>query len=450
MPTIGPYQLLHALASCPAGEVWAAADASHNQVTVAVLKPEAASDPALRDAFAAAAGGLAQSGQLPIIAGDFLTTTPWIATVADDGSVAAQVFVAIGIPVQPVGPSRAAPGQPPADTGSDATQAVVLPPAPTYPYATFNQPGSAPPAPPPGTTASVPPAEPVSPPPPAPAYPPAAPSSAPVSVPPQFTPVPASGPPAPPHMPGWSPPFSEGSPHDYPPVVLPDEPPRRRSALVILSLVLGVVVLAGGGGALAFVLRPDDSGEPDAAGGNGPAASPSTPQAFPSQPGLEPPVEGEWPPEWTGFADDDATTTMAGLTGVGFEFDVPEGWECVGGAAEGGAARYACGPGGDASQIGGELIVRECPDPCDSDARVTMRRAEEAWGLRWNRDGGYRSFAHAEELNGEPRYGFVFVGYARSTDEGRLDRQVVFRFTAPVADAELIRKVATSVRDAIR
>lgn len=446
MPTIGPYQLLHALGTCQVGDVWSAVDAGNNQVTVAVLKPENASDPALRDAFAMAANNLAQSRQVPIIAGDFSSPTPWIASATIDGSVVAQVFIAIGMTYQPI--ARSGEGLHSAGlTGAEPTQAVHLPPAPTspasHPAHAAPEPGGPGPAPGtiPGPAAGTIPG-------PAPGTIPAPTAPPPISAPPG----PVSAPPQPLPMPGWAPPLSDASPQDLTPIVVtpPDDGRGRRTGLLIGALVAGILVLGGTGGAIAFVMQPDPPTPPPPS----PAASASVPvnppsEAPPERPGKEP-TGGEWPATFAAFGPGEATERMAGLPGLSFDFEVPDGWECVDESSGNGVVRYVCGPGGSADNIGGELVVRDCPDPCDSDTRVAMRRAQDAWGLQWFRDSGYRSWAEAEDLDGEGRYALIMLGYTRSTFEGRMDQQVVVRLTAPPDEAQTIQKVLSSIRDAIQ
>lgn len=223
---------------------------------------------------------------------------------------------------------------------------------------------------------------------------------------------------------------------------------RRRTWLVVGLVLIGLIVLGGGGGAVAFTLLPDDSkAEPPLSASPSAAVTATAPAAV-AQPGVEPPLEGEWPADWPTFEEGEATP-IANLAGVGFSFEVPEGWSCTPVATTDEVAHYTCGPGGRNDLLGGDLIVRACPDPCDAERRVELRRAEEAWGLQWVRDSGYRSWAETDEIDDEPRYGLVLVGYWRTTPEGRIDRQVVFRMTASVEQADEIRMVGGSVRGAI-
>ena len=142
---------------------------------------------------------------------------------------------------------------------------------------------------------------------------------------------------------------------------------------------------------------------------------------------------------------------MRGLDGLGFSFKAPEGWTCdlVGRAA--GYSRFNCGPTvGGSNMPGGELIVRNCPQPCDGPRRVQMRRAEEAWGLQWVRAGGFGAYSETSTLDGAPRYGLVFVQYWHVRSGDLPTRQLVFRMTAPVEEAAELRKVANDIRDAAR
>ncbi len=142
---------------------------------------------------------------------------------------------------------------------------------------------------------------------------------------------------------------------------------------------------------------------------------------------------------------------MRGLDGLGFSFKAPEGWGCdlVGRAA--GHSRFNCGPTvGGSNMPGGELVVRDCPQPCDGQRRVQMRRAEEAWGLQWVRAGGFGAYAETSTLDGAPRYGLVFVQYWDVRSGDLPTRQLVFRMTSPVEQAAELRKVANDIRDAAR
>jgi hypothetical protein len=238
----------------------------------------------------------------------------------------------------------------------------------------------------------------------------------------------------------------------YPPIGTGIRPRRSRLPLVLGVIVLILALAGSGGAAYYFLLRDDDGGTPTTGNSTpaGPVASPE-PQVSPSQPGVEPPKAGEWPAAWPKFADADQTRTISKLPGMGIDFKVPQGWDCAEAFRNDAVAKYTCQPpvdGGDA--IGGEVIVRTCPDPCDSDRRVRMRRAEEAFGLQWVRAGGFLSWAETNNVNGSNRYGLVFVAYWRSSSDGAINRQLVFRMTAPTGKADEVRKVANSIRDAVR
>jgi concanavalin A-like lectin/glucanase superfamily protein len=280
MQTIGPYQLVQALGECPVGGVWSAVDGGNNGATVALLNTAAAHDPGWRNAFAATANSLAQSGDLQLIAGDYSGPTPWIASAAREGSVLGRVFVALGMDFklsgsigaaeqtglatgspQPISgaPSSGAPmsgapmsGAPMSGAPSDAT-AIIMTSAPPYEY-----PGGA-------------------------------------------------GP--------YEQPPGGGSPHTVSPspfTVEPDGPPRRSRAPLVVMLAVALVVLVGGGAVLAFVLWPDD-GEPQARPTDGPTAPVSTPPA--SQQGLV----GKWE------MDEGSGTTAGDSSGLGNDATLADG-----------------------------------------------------------------------------------------------------------------------------
>lgn len=402
MQTIGPYRLVRALGQCPVGGVWSGVDGANNGVTVALLSSAAAHDPGWRNAFAATANSLAQSGEVPLIGGDYSGPTPWIASSARDGAVLGRVFVALGMDYQPAtasgegGEPAPAEGQTVLATGS--AQVAAEPVA-----------GSADPV--AGADATA----------------PAQGSASPYS----YDPQPAS-------------------PHTVSPFSVPPGPPPRRSRGLLIGLtVLVVALLVGGGSVVAVAVWPEGS-EPEAAESTDPASQEPTPPVA-TQPGLEPPADGEWPADWPVFTEEDDVTEVSGVIGEfnGQAFQIPAEWDCVSVASQGDFAQYTCGPGGDASEIGGELRIRTCPDPCDPERRAQMRTRVEAWGLQWIEDSIYRSWAETNEIDGEPRYGFVYAAYYRTTGEGRIDRELMLRLTAPIDQADEIRKVANSVREAM-
>jgi hypothetical protein len=416
MQTIGPYQLVQALGTCPVGGVWSAVDAANNGVTVAVLNTAAAHDPGWRNAFAATANSLAQSGEVPLIAGDYSGSTPWIASAARDGSVLGRVFIALGMEYQVAG----APGEGADPSGSEKQTGLAT----GSPQVASNS------------------AEPVSG------------SPQPVSGAPSEATAPMATGASPYQPPATGFPYEPqagSSPHTVSPFsVPPAEPPRRSKVPLIGVVVLVLAVLVGGGGALAVILWPD-SGEPTVQQSPEPTAPAEPTLPPPSQPGIEPPLDGEWPVDWPAFGPDESVNEMEGLVGElpAQAFQVPEGWECPSVEAQGTFAHYTCGPDGDATDIGGDLIIRLCPDPCDLERRDQMRAEIDAWGLRWVHASGPRYLAETTEIDGEERYGLVVTAYYRTRPEGRIDRQLVLRMTAPVERAGEIRKIANSIHDAV-
>lgn len=596
MQTIGPYRLLQALGTCQVGGVWSAVDASGQRVTMAVLSANAARDPKSRGDFATVANELAQSGQVPIIGGDYSGATPWVAASAPDGSVVARVFVAMGavyhpliaepvaatgpeqttavlpgpeanrglesatmeLPTQstdsaPEPPAQVGPGQSPEPESEPATTVIVPGPAgspeppspqpdvePTTTVLQVAPVASAEPEPQPAAPpADQAPAAPVSPPaaPAAPVSPPAAPAAPgvpppppapqpapsvqggpvqgghwappggepqpaapaqpqvwaaglqPPAVPAQLPAQPAINPPAPP-----SPPIPSGPPHstptpmppavgqllpaprqisapplspqpgawDYPyggspgyaigPASAPPAAPRRRWRTWLLVGVGALVLVAlGGVGTVAVLNLRGDEGEPVAQSSPSPTPGTEQPTGQPREPGIEPPIDGQWPAEWPHFDAGDQVRRMEQLPGIPFAFEIPADWECTDAISTPESAHYRCGVPGSDPQVGGDLIVRDCPEPCDADRRVEMRRAEEAWGVQWVRDGGYFSWAETTaDIAGEEYYRVIFVGYYRSSEEGRIDRQVVFRMSVPADDQDTLRKTANSVRSGFR
>jgi hypothetical protein len=209
---------------------------------------------------------------------------------------------------------------------------------------------------------------------------------------------------------------------------------------VFATIALVVALFAIPAVVALLVIRPGTP--PDSGPTAGALARPAT-----TGPGIEPPAEGDWPSGWARFQGGDATKRLTGLTGLGFSFDVPQSWECRS-VGDGETARYQCGTGfGTADEIGGDVIVRTCPeDLCTGDRRAAMRKVEEAWGLQWYRAGNVFCWAETTNFVGPDHYGLVKVGYWRSVNDGVLDRQIVVRMTAPAARAAEIQKVVNSVR----
>jgi Concanavalin A-like lectin/glucanases superfamily len=274
MQTIGPYQLVQELGQCPVGGVWSAVDAGNNAATVALLSTAAAHDPGWRNAFAATANSLAQSGEVPLIAGDYSGPTPWIASAARDGAVLGRVFVALGMDYQPVAAAGDAAQAP---TGLAVGSPQVAPDT-VDPVSGAPQPISGVPQPVSGAP------QPVS----------GAPSDA-------TAPISTSASPYQQVDPGY--PYQQqpgGSPHTVSPFSVPPAgPPQRSKAPLIGIVALVLVVLVGGGGVLAFVLWPD--GEPEVRPTDGP------PTASPLQEGLV----GRWD------LDEGSGTTANDSSGLG-------------------------------------------------------------------------------------------------------------------------------------
>lgn len=394
MQVVGPYRLVGELGSGEVGTVWAAVDPAGVEVTLAVLDPAAASDQGWRDAFSSAANELARGG-MPALHADFTAAAPWVAVAAGPGPGAEQIFTALGQEYQGSAgsPSGARPGPwPPAGDGTGRESAGPASGGPVSPGVVASDPIS-------GTSVSS------------------------GSV---------SG--------GGS--WSESAPS------LQQRVPSGRARVWIGGIMLLVLLPGVGGGIITTTLAVGQSGT--GAPLISATASPPWPSAQPSEPGVEPPRSGSWPDEWPDFKSADRTKRMSNLDGLGFSFDVPGGWDCVLVGRASSEVRYRCGAqAGGPAVAGGDLVVRSCPVPCDDGRRVEMRRAEEAWGLRWTRSGSFTAWAETNEINGNPRYGLVFVSYWRSTPESPIDRQLVFRMTAPVDRADELRKVANDIRSAI-
>jgi hypothetical protein len=168
--------------------------------------------------------------------------------------------------------------------------------------------------------------------------------------------------------------------------------------------------------------------------------------AVPLRPGAEPPRPGEWP-GWPRFGRGDRARTVT-LEGIG-RVALPAGWRCELDESAAGLTKYACG--GSGGRMGGDLIVRDCPVPCNGARQAAMRGAEEAWGLQWRAAGANATLAETVRLNGnQGQFGLVLVAYFRSTRGGRVDRQLVLRIAAPESSVDTIHKLANAVRDTVR
>jgi hypothetical protein len=206
-------------------------------------------------------------------------------------------------------------------------------------------------------------------------------------------------------------------------------------------------------GGVVGVLVWRSAGGPPGATGSSPSPSASVsrspePIAFPTgapkKPGAEPPKPGSWPIE-PQFDDTDRVRAES-PAGFGFTFKVPESWACDARQHGPGFARHVCGisrPG--VPEVGGEIVVRNCPEPCGEEVRAAYRRAEEAWGLPWSQVGN-ATFVETPQLNGKARYGVVVIGWWRSSPEGPIDRQIVIRMTAAEAQVSEVRKVVNDLR----
>jgi hypothetical protein len=465
----GPYTFTELVGRCPVGAVWSAEDEYGRLLTVAVLEPAAAGDAGWRQAFEAAAQTMAQpqTGDMPYVNADFAAQIPWVAYSVGRGPGAERLFQSLGMVLQPV------PGAPQADSTGPASSPVSGASTSGGPTSGASAPGT----PVSGAPASVPP------------YPVsgAGASGPPVSGPP-VSGAPSSGPPlgSRPNLPGSPSPTSGGPLAAWAPVSETGDrqpgadrarpsgdlrsydpldaqanrvrfaetpPPRgRRRGLWIGVGVLVLALLASAGGLVAWARSGSGGKQDTAAGTASPSALPPAPPATaPQSPGIEPPKAGGWPKDWPKFTPQDSIRTFADLEGLGFALKVPAEWDCTPAARAQGFVKYYCGVSNGRTQMGGEVIVRDCPLPCNEERQVAMRRAEEAWGLQWNRGGQYATYADSSRLqiDGERRYGLVVVAYWRGGNTGRVDHQLVLRMTSPIDGAGRLRRVANHVRETL-
>ncbi|MGX7672681.1 hypothetical protein [Plantactinospora sp. DSM 117369] len=501
MQPVGPYQFIEAVSLCQVGSVWSAIDGQGNSYTVAVLDAAVAGDQRWRDAFVGTAQALAQpgAGGPRYVHAEFAAPAPWVAYAASETEGGERLFAALGMECRPAqeglgdgdsptmkttavsSPTAAGTANgssvPDDDELATPTTRLTSGVAPPNPW----QAGPPQPAPPVNATpTSSPPHQTSSPPdqssaPPHQVSVPPDQSSAPpyqISVPPDQSSAPpyqisvppdsVSGPPQPlPEMPRAYPAdlSTNASGHDplYSPVrhIVPSEPKPRRNWLWIAIAAVIVLVLAGGGTILAVSLSGGGGDDPPPEAK--PTASslpPPAPTNPPLQPGLEPPTAGAWPAKWPTFTERDNVRTLPDLEGLTFTVKVPASWQCVLSGRAQGFTKYNCGvpPGSDKPEYGGELVVRDCAQPCDEAQQVAMRQAEEAWGKRWIRSGQNSAFLETNTLqeNGEQRHGLVVVAYFQSgTSEDRVDRQLVLRMTAPENGAQELRRVATYLRETL-
>ncbi|BCJ58253.1 hypothetical protein Jiend_16750 [Micromonospora endophytica] len=233
--------------------------------------------------------------------------------------------------------------------------------------------------------------------------------------------------------------------------ITPSAPPKRRTTLWLGVTALVLVLVAGAGGVVVWA-GSDDVDEPAAPVASATVLPPPAPASPPQSPGIEPPEQGAWPDAWPRFTELDTVSTLAGLEGLNFPVKVPMEWECTLAGRADGFVKYNCGtPAAGGQALGGELIVRNCAQPCDERQQTAMRQAEDAWGLQWRRAGRHVAYAESSQLqiDGDRRYGLVFVAYWRGASTGQLDHQLVFRMTAPIDGAGRLRRVANYLRDVL-
>lgn len=416
MQPVGPYRFTEALGVCQVGTAWWAVDGQDRLVTVAILEGAAAGDPPWREAFANAANAMALTpGGQRYVNADLAAAKPWVAYPSEEGMGAQRLFQTLGMDLHPA--------ESEADVLIPETGAVAGPPQPISGVPTSGTPSP---------TSGVP-------------LPWAMHAAVPhqVSGPPQqVSPAPHGEHPQPVSVPPHDP-FAAPARR-----IRPSEPRPRRTGLWIGVVALVLVVLAGAGAAYVW-LGSDDPGKPKTSTSTG--ALPPEQKTPPQSPGIEPPSAGDWPKDWPKFQPGDSVRTFSDLEGLGFTLKVPAEWNCTPAGRAQGFVKYNCGASDDKQQIGGELIVRDCPVPCDAQRQTAMRQEEDAWGLQWRRGGQFVSYADSSrlELDGDRRYGLVFVAYWRGGDTGQIDRQLVFRMTAPVDGAGRLRRVANHLRDTL-
>ncbi len=216
-----------------------------------------------------------------------------------------------------------------------------------------------------------------------------------------------------------------------------------------MTLAVVILLILGGGGTVVALTVLKDGDHPTATQSSAASSIPTLPTPSPRQPGLEPPRPGDWP-RWPTFAAADKVQKRA-LEGTGLTVTLPANWTCTRAATNQGATRYNCGvKAGNGDELGGEITVRTCAEPCDTERRDAMRKAEEAWGQQWRLAGENAVIAETKTVDGGTRYGLVVIGYWPSTPDQAIDRQIVVRMTAPQSWIDEIRKVANATRDAAR
>jgi hypothetical protein len=457
---IGPYRLLKALGACEIGSVWSAFDEEGTSVTIAVVDAAYGQDPAWVSGLQNAANSLAAAGDLTVVSADLTALTPWVACAWDGGLGAAQLFMSQGLTYTPMAAATAAEadsatkdgkGKAPVETPPSVPAPAVpitIPQAPVEPTTAVIVPTTAPP--------SVVPVSPV--PPPAATVPPVVTAPARVAAPPSppVAPIPTAPPAATsPSVPLSTPravptPAPRAVPVPVPTPPAPSPPRRRRRRVLLVIAFIAVAMLAAASGATTVlalyrdrILSPTPTQAPVANISNG-----FGPKVL--GPGLEPPADDEWPAQWATFGSGDSTRSMSDLTGIGFSFRVPESWSCDRATLTSTSVRYTCGvAAGTSDGIGGDVIVRDCGDPCSIQRRVALRQTEQAWGLQWRKGDTNFSWAETTDFNGSPHYGLVVVGFWRSSPTGGINHEVVLRLIAPASRTDEIRKVANDIRDAV-
>jgi hypothetical protein len=226
--------------------------------------------------------------------------------------------------------------------------------------------------------------------------------------------------------------------------------PRRRRGRLWIGIAAIVVVVLAGGATVFFWKGQSSPVKPRASAARASTPPAVAPTTAPQHPGVEPPKAGTWPAKWQRFHETEPVRTYTHLDGLDFVVKVPLSWTCALGDRAAGYTRYYCGVGpGKNAQTGGEIVVRDCPAPCGLQRMVTMRKAEEAWGLQWIRGGRYSAYAEslALPIDDTTRYALVVVGYFRGTTDGEFNRQIVLRMTAQTKDIGQVRDVVDYLRD---
>ncbi|MEU5907833.1 hypothetical protein ABZ780_26090 [Micromonospora sp. NPDC047467] len=449
-----PYRYTHMLGACQVGKAWAAVDGQGQFATVAVLDGVAASDERWRVAFGNAANALAQAaGGHRYAHADLTAAHPWVAYRAEEGHAPQRLFQSLGMDYQPVPDLPVS--APPVSAPPTSAPPTSAPPASASPVSGVPRQASGPPV--SGAPELV-------------AHMPQLPwavhtnpvSGQPVSASPQ----PVSGAPTSPSTPDLFtgvPTDASGSPIAQtrpvvPPAdpfvapvrrIKPSEPRPRRTGLWVGAGALVLVVLAAAGG-LVIWGGSDDPVTPQTAPTTS-ILSPAIPTTPPQSPGIEPPKPGAWPTQWPRFTERDTVRTLTDLDGLGFPVKMPTNWQCTLAARAEGIVKYECGITASGNQaLGGEVIVRECPQPCTDQWQNAMRSVEEAWGAQWIRSGLYASYAEQIiEVDGAQRHGLVVVAYFRSGQDGAVNRQLVIRMTSPVPEAYQLRRFASYLRDVV-